>query len=466
MLGSRLSLRSLAAGGFSPRGLAQTLFGFVVLSALWVTALTSLSARPTATAVMTEVGANLLNPYLSSAKVGVTESSYANLLQTATAHPNQSLALTFLKVGVPGKVIVGHSYSEGVRLIYGKVAEAYYDGGATNVLNLPPQLTQVLNTYGLFTSGQALQQLQQQHSIAGQQLPQVPQLPQLPPFLQPFFTFVGLSPTTLTAEGHDRMAGLLIWFWLAALATGGLALLLTSGPQRFSSVARTLLHGSWPVLAIFGIVWLIASRNEVGFKPYTGIYGLIAGAFVPVYGIAAVVGLLGWLAPKALGVFAGSGSQPAPAPARAPVAAAVPARRSESGYSAWPQGQQSVGRAPRPQGQQGMGGAPSPSPSPSPSPWSQGQPGQGVGGAAWPQAQQGRGGMGGSPWPDLQGRPDTEGILPREPYPSQGSYPPQAPMRDPYQPYPPQIPTREPYPPQAPSNEPYPPPGYRDPRQP
>jgi len=66
----------------------------------------------------------------------------------------------------------------------------------------------------------------------------------------------------------------------------------------------------------------------------------------------------------------------------------------------------------------------------------------------------------------LQGRPDTEGILPREPYPSQGSYPPQAPMRDPYQPYPPQIPTREPYPPQAPSNEPYPPPGYRDPRQP
>ena len=99
MLGSRLSLRSLGAGGLSPRGLAQTLFGFVMLGALWVTALTSLSARPTATAVMTEVGANLLNPYLSSAKVGVTESSYAQLLQTATAHPNQSLALTFLKVG-------------------------------------------------------------------------------------------------------------------------------------------------------------------------------------------------------------------------------------------------------------------------------------------------------------------------------------------------------------------------------
>src|SRR5260370_19342644 len=217
MLGFRLGLRSLGGGGFSPRGLDQTLFGFVVLGALWVTALTSLSARPTATAVMTEVGANLLNPYLSSANVGVTESSYAKLLQTATAHPNQSLALTFLKVGVPGKIIVGHSYSEGVRFIYGKVAEAYYDGGATNVLNLPPQLTQVLNTYGLFTSGQALQQLQQQHSIPGQRLPQVPQLPQLPPFLQPFFTLVGLSPTPLTAEGHDRLPTLLLRFSSAHL---------------------------------------------------------------------------------------------------------------------------------------------------------------------------------------------------------------------------------------------------------
>ena len=101
----------------------------------------------------------------------MTESSYAKLLQTATAHPNQSLALTFLKVGLPGKIIVGHPYSEGVRLIYGKVAEAYYDGGATNVLNLPPQLKQVLDTYGLFTSGNALQQLQQQHSIAGTRFP-------------------------------------------------------------------------------------------------------------------------------------------------------------------------------------------------------------------------------------------------------------------------------------------------------
>ena len=121
-------------------GLAHTLFGIVLLGALWVTSLTLLSARPTAVALLTEAGAQTLNPQLvqiTNGAIGITPVSYAKLESAAKASPSKALDLSILKVQIPGSVIVGKSYADGLHAIYGKVAEGYYDNGPQSVFTLP-----------------------------------------------------------------------------------------------------------------------------------------------------------------------------------------------------------------------------------------------------------------------------------------------------------------------------------------
>ncbi|HET9981566.1 MAG TPA: hypothetical protein VFQ32_14050 [Ktedonobacterales bacterium] len=314
-------------------GLAHTLFGIVLLGALWVTSLTLLSARPTAVALLADAGAHTLNPQLvqvTHGAIGITPDGYAKLESAAKAHPSQSLDLAILKVQVPGSVIVGKSYDDGIVAIYTKVAEGYYDNGPQSVFALPADAQKALGTFGLFSAVSSPSQL----PVAQGQT-----LPTLPPFLQPFFTFVGLTPGTFTAAGHDSIAALLLWFWLAAAVTAGIALLTTPGEKRFTSLARTILHGSWPVLAVFALVYAFSLFKPEAFAPYRTVFGLVAGAFVPVYGIAALVGLAGFIGPKLIGLFVGRGSRggasaPAPAPTRAsaPAPAALAANPPQPRY--------------------------------------------------------------------------------------------------------------------------------------
>src|SRR6185312_6794258 len=134
------------------------------------------------------------------------------------------------------------------------------------------------------------------------------------------------TPGTFTAAGHDSIAALLLWFWLAAAVAAGIALLTTPGAKRFTSLARTILHGSWPVLVVFGLVYAFSLFKPEAFAPYRTVFGLVAGAFVPVYGIAALVGLLGFVGPKLIGLFARRGSHSdASAPSPAPVHDSTPA---------------------------------------------------------------------------------------------------------------------------------------------
>ena len=242
-------------------GLAHTLFGTVLLVALWVTSLALLSARPTAVALLTEAGAQTLNPQLihvTNGVIGITPASYIKLENAATANPAQPLDLSILKVSVPGSVIVGKNYDDGIRAIYGKVAEGYYDNGPQSVFALPADAQKALGTFGMFSAATG---------TATPSLPQTPNLPTLPSFLQPLFTIIGLSPTTFTAAGHDSIASLLLWFWLAAAITAVVALLTTPGERRFTSLARTVLHGSWPVLGIFGLVYAFSPSSPTPSRP-------------------------------------------------------------------------------------------------------------------------------------------------------------------------------------------------------
>lgn len=289
-------------------GFAHTLFGIVLLGALWVTSLTLLSARTTAVPLLTEAGASTLNPQLihvTNGAVGITTNSYATLEAAAKANPTKPLNLSLLKIQVPGSVIVGKNYNDGVHAIFAKVAEGYYDNGPQSVFSISGDAANALATFGFFSS-----------TVTPQILPGK-SLPTLPPFLQPFFTVVGLTPGTFTAVGHNNIASLLLWFWLAAAVTGAIAVITTPGEKRFTSLARTVLHGSWPVLALFALVYIFSLVKPDAFAPFRTVFGLVAGAFVPVYAIATAVALVAFFGPKLVGLFAGRGSEPKPAPAAA-----------------------------------------------------------------------------------------------------------------------------------------------------
>jgi hypothetical protein len=260
-----------------------------ILSTLWVTSLTILSARPNATAMLADAGANLLNPFLvGHGDLGLSQTTYTRLEASARAHPSQPITLPVLKVRVLGREIVGKSYAGVVELVYSRVAEGYYDGGTAAVFDVPSQLQAVLPNFALFNPNN---------------IPLVPGGPtpaQLPVFLQPFVTFVGLTPDTLTAAGHQKILNLLPWFWIALVALGVLAVLLNHSEQKLMGLAKGTMHGAWPVVAILLLLWVLSLFFSKPFMPYIGMLGLISRAFLPVYGTAFAVGLIGVIMTRVL----------------------------------------------------------------------------------------------------------------------------------------------------------------------
>jgi hypothetical protein len=296
------------------RSLAHTIFGFLLLTALWVTALSFLSMRPASTAVITDLGVNALNPFLVSKHIGLDQSAYDKLQLFAKTFPDKSLPITFIKPTITSQEIKGLPYDQGVRLIYGRVADAYYDGGPSATFNLPGPIAGAMQTFALFP---------QQYDTAVKSTP-------LPTWLQPFLLYTGLSPETLTASGHQRISAILPKFWIAALLLAGVILLLNLLGRKnpVQSLALAAWHGTWPTLAFFGVLWLIGHLYPDRVHPVAAAFGVVAGAFVPVYVAAAAVGLGAWLTSK----FAGAlfkGVRTSAAAARVPVAA----RAGRSGYS-------------------------------------------------------------------------------------------------------------------------------------
>ena len=287
------------------RNLISWLFSLTLLGALWITALAGLSSPETATNGLTELGANVLNPYLVNYSLGLSPQGYTALQQAAVAHPDQALALPGLKARVLGSEIIHHDYAAGVRVVYRHVAETYYAGGPSAVFEIPPQLKQIIATYAVFTAPQQQQQqIQQQLGV-----PQLPHLPQLPTFLQPFFTYIGLSPDTLTAQGHSRYVSLEVYWWGATLVLGALVVLLGARGRRLTTVSQAVMSGSLPMVALFGVVWVLALVVFTQqFQPYRGALNFLSGVFLPVYGTALVVGIVLRVIPAALRMVQGQGS--------------------------------------------------------------------------------------------------------------------------------------------------------------
>ena len=72
------------------RGWIYGLFGVIMLSTLWVTSLSTLSDRASATALLTEAGAHILNPFLVDRGLGLGQDTYAALEAQARAHAVRS----------------------------------------------------------------------------------------------------------------------------------------------------------------------------------------------------------------------------------------------------------------------------------------------------------------------------------------------------------------------------------------
>lgn len=299
------------------------LLAIALLSALWTTALGRLSDRASAVGLLTDAGVELINPLLLHNGSGFTQAAYAKLESDAKAHPSQPIQLAFVKPIIQGKEIAGKSFDDALRVIYTHIADAYYTGGPSAAFSLPPDLQKAVSSYSPFVQGTGLPQ----------GVPQSP-LPQLPSFAGPLFTSIGITPATLTADGHQTEVDLSRWFWLASLVLGALLALFSSGWDRLGSLAWAAFHSAWHLTALYALGAVIVHFNAEKAAPFVGVLGRIWDAFFPVYAAATVLGLLGIGVTKLAPMLLKRGEQPAavrqPAAVGAPVSATHPAAQMPS----------------------------------------------------------------------------------------------------------------------------------------
>lgn len=275
----------LATGNL--RGLFAFLLTLALFGALWETSLVNLSTRATATAVMTDVGIEIVNPALQRSSFGLSQAGWAVLQAQAIANPTKPVVIPGLKVQVLGSQIAHKSFADGSRVIYRAVAQAYYDHGAGAVFSvspptiLPPSLLPTLlpSLTGKSTASQPTTT-----PTTGPKLPTIP----LPPL-----GAVGLSPAILTADGHQQALNLEKWLIGAVVL---LTLLVSLSNRRW----RKLGHPAWsyivapiPGLMVFGFVWYWVNRTPAAFAAITGLLKLLGGVFVPLYVGSAAIGVAG-----------------------------------------------------------------------------------------------------------------------------------------------------------------------------
>ena len=220
------------------RMLFSFLLGVALFLALWETALFNVSARPTAVGLLTEAGVGIINPALTHSALGtfgLSESGFAAIQTAAAAHPNGPVTIPGLNVEVRGSEIAGKNFDDMTRVVYGKVAEKFYDGGAGAAFSVPSQLQQAL---GLLSFIPVLGGASTTLNATASPL-----------------AAVGLSLNTLTAAGHTQVQTFMLWLWAAAgCARAGHCLLEPGLVAR--AACRALLRRQFTA-------WRGADRNRL-----------------------------------------------------------------------------------------------------------------------------------------------------------------------------------------------------------
>ena len=269
------------------RRVATVLLALTLLGALWSTALSRVSERQTAVSILTNVGVDLINPLLLSNSSGLSQGVYQQLETQAQSHPTQALAISFIKIPINGSEIKGKNFTDGSRVIYSHIANAYYDNGPGAVFHLPPQLQSLIDSYNPLVQG----------SATSSALPKLP-IPQIPSWISPLTSYFGVSPTTLTAAGHSTYTSNMTWYWLASIILAIVVAAMSAGWARLENVAWSLFHASWHIGLIGLIATLLVNFNQAKAAPYQGLLDPVLGMFMPVFYTAAIVGILGVVASR------------------------------------------------------------------------------------------------------------------------------------------------------------------------
>jgi hypothetical protein len=250
------------------------LLGIALFLALWETALFNVSARPTAVGLLTEAGVGIINPALTQSAVGtfgLSESGFAAIQAAAAARPNDPVAIPGINVEVRGSEIAGKNFDDATRVVYGKVAEKFYDGGAGAAFSVPTGVQQAL---GMLSFIPALGGATTTLSATASPL-----------------SAVGLSLNTLTAAGHAQVQTFMLWLWAAAAALALVIVFLSRGWSRVRHIGHSLVGSSLLGAALIGIVWYLWRQNPSGFATFSKPLNLVGGAFAPVYLGALIAGL-------------------------------------------------------------------------------------------------------------------------------------------------------------------------------
>ena len=226
------------------RMLFSFLLGIALFLALWETALFNVSARPTAVGLLTEAGVGIINPALTHSALGtfgLSESGFAAIQAAAAARPNDPVTIPGLNVEVRGSEIAGKNFDDATRVVYGKVAEKFYDGGSGAAFSVPSGLQQALGLLSFIpVLGGATTTLNATASP---------------------LSAVGLSLNTLTAAGHAQVQTFMLWLWAAAGALALVIVFLSRGWSRVRHIGHSLVGSSLLGAALIGIVWYLWRQN-------------------------------------------------------------------------------------------------------------------------------------------------------------------------------------------------------------
>jgi hypothetical protein len=90
------------------------------------------------------------------------------------------------------------------------------------------------------------------------------------------------------------------------------AFLLNRNEKKFAGLASSVIHATWPVVAV--LVGLLIAANfffkqQIG--PYSGVLSVVGRAFLPTYGIALAIGLAVYFFVAILPRLQARGAQPA-----------------------------------------------------------------------------------------------------------------------------------------------------------
>jgi hypothetical protein len=256
------------------RMLFSFLLGIALFLALWETALFNVSARPTAVGLLTEAGVGIINPALTHSAAGtfgLSESGFAVIQAAAAAHPNDPVAIPGINVEIRGSEIAGKNFDDATRVVYGKVAEKFYDGGAGAAFSVPSGVQQAL---GLLSFIPVLGGASTTLNTTASPL-----------------AAVGLSLNTLTAAGHTQVQTFMLWLWAAAGALALVIVLLSRGWSRVRHIGHAFVGSSLLGAALIGLVWYLWRQNPSGFASFSKPLNLVGGASAPVYIGALIAGL-------------------------------------------------------------------------------------------------------------------------------------------------------------------------------